>query len=272
MTLKYLRQLCYFNRMPWSRNLAFWVLGGISRLTRNLPWLKKEVEIRRVGNQAKFKIRANTSDKLIISEVWELREYNDSSNLAIKPDYKVVVIGAQIGVYTVLAAKKAYRGKIYSYEPYPESFSLLRENVVLNHLKNVRLFNMAVSGTTGNKILYVSRSNTGAHSLFPDSGKRRVEVKTITLDKLISDNKLKAIDLLKIDVEGSEYEIILKASDKTLKKIRRIIMEYHDHIVPGMKHGLIMNRLRVAGFEVKDKGYFMQRELLKTGFIEAVRR
>lgn len=258
--------------MPWSKNIAFWILGGISRLTRNLPWLKKEIVIRRVGNQAKFKIRANTSDRLIISEVWELREYNDSSNLAIKPDYKVVVIGAQIGVYTVLAAKKAHRGKVYSYEPFSESFALLKENVALNNLKNVRVFNMAVSGSPGKNILYVSQSNTGAHSLFPDPGKRKVEVKTTTLDKVISENKLKAIDLLKIDVEGSEYEIILGASDKTLGKIKRIIMEYHDHIVPGMKHTMIMDRLKKAGFEVKDKGYFMQRELLKTGFIEAIKR
>jgi len=171
-----------------------------------------------------------------------------------------------------LAAKKAYKGKVYSYEPYPESFDLLKQNVALNRLKNVQLFNMAVSDTTGKKILYVSLSNTGAHSLFPDPGKRKVEVKTTTLDKVISENKLGEIDLLKIDVEGSEYEIILKAPDKTLKRIRRIIMEYHDHIVSGMKHTMIMERLKRVGFEVKDKGYFMQRELLKTGFIEAVNR
>lgn len=258
--------------MPITRHIAFWILGGISRLTRNLPWMKKDIVIRNVGDQAKFKIRANTSDRLIISEVWELREYNGSSDLAIKPDYRVVVIGAQIGVYTVLAAKKAYRGKVYSYEPFPESFALLKENVALNHLKNVLVFNTAVSGTSGKKILYVSQSNTGAHSLFPDPGKRRVEVKTITLDKLISDNKLKAIDLLKIDVEGSEYEIILNSSKNTLARIKRIIMEYHDHIVPGMRHTMIMEKLGQAGFEVKDKGYFMQRELLKTGFIEAIKR
>ena len=258
--------------MPWNKNIAFWVLGGVSRLTRNLPWLKKDVVIRKVGNQAKFKIRANTSDRLIISEVWELREYNDSSDLAIKPDYRVVVIGAQIGVYTVLAAKKAYRGKVYSYEPFSESFALLKENVALNGLKNVRVFNDAVSGRAGKKTLYVSHSNTGAHSLFPDPSKKRVEVQTTTLEKIMVTNKLKGIDLLKIDVEGSEYEIILKARDKALNRVRRIIMEYHDHIVPGMKHTMIMERLKQAGFEVKDKGYFMQRELLKTGFIEAIKR
>ncbi|TSC85744.1 MAG: FkbM family methyltransferase [Microgenomates group bacterium Gr01-1014_16] len=258
--------------MPWNKNVSFWILGGISRLTRNFPGLKKDVVVHKIGNQAKFKIRANTSDRLIISEVWELREYNDSSDLAIKPDYNVVVIGAQIGVYTTLAAQKAYRGKVYSYEPFPESFALLKENVAFNGLKNVRAFNVAVSDSIKKKILYVSSSNTGAHSLFPDNTKRKLEVKTTTLAKVISDNKLKQIDLLKMDVEGCEYEIFLNASDKTLKKIRRIIMEYHNHIVPGMKHTMIMKRLNKAGFEVKDKGYFMQRELLKTGFIEAIKR
>ncbi|MBI2587382.1 FkbM family methyltransferase, partial [Candidatus Amesbacteria bacterium] len=229
--------------MLLTRHVAFWILGGISRLTRNLPGLKKEVVICRVGSLAKFKIRANTSDRLIISEVWELREYNDSPELTIGPRDRVVVIGAQIGVYSVLAAKKAYRGKIFSYEPYQENFALLKENVALNHLKNVRMFKMAVSGTAGKKMLYVSRSNTGAHTLFPDSRKKGVEIITTTLEKLISDNKLAVIDLLKIDVEGSEYEIILSASDRTLKKIRRIIMEYHDHIGPGMNHTMIMERL-----------------------------
>lgn len=258
--------------MPLTRHMAFWILGGISRLTRNLPGLKKDIVIRKVGDQAKFKIRSNTSDRLIISEVWELREYNDSSNLAIKPDYKVVVIGAQIGVYTVLAAQKAYRGKVYSYEPYSESFALLNDNIALNNLKNVRPFNQAVCETSGKKILYVSSSNTGAHSLFTDTSKKRVEVQTTTLEKIMKTNKLKQVDLLKIDVEGSEYEIILNTPDRTVQKIKRIIMEYHDHIVPGMKHGMITDRLRKLGFEVKDKGYFMQRELLKTGFIEAIKR
>src|SRR3989344_691845 len=258
--------------MPLTRHIAFWILGGISRLMRNFPWLKKDIVVHNVGNQAKFKIRANTSDRLIISEVWELREYNDSSDLAIKPDYNVVVIGAQIGIYTVLAAKKAFRGKVYSYEPFPESFALLKENVAFNNLKNVRAYNMAVSSSVGKKILYVSPTNTGAHSLFPDSAKRKLEVKTTTLDKIISDNSLKQIDLLKMDVDGCEYEIFLNASDKTLKKIQRIIMEYHNHIVPGMKHTMIMEKLKQAEFEVKDKGYFMQRELLKTGFIEAIKR
>lgn len=258
--------------MDLVNDVKFWVLGGWSRLTRNIPGLRHDVITVDIDNFVKYKIRANTSDRLVISEVWDLHEYNDSHKLAIKPNYTVLVIGAQIGVFSVMAGKKAKSGKVYSFEPFIENYKLLVENISLNKLKNVKPIMMAVTSKSGERYLNISSSNTGAHSIFATPNGHQVKIKTTTLEKFIVENKIKNIDLLKMDCEGAEYDIFLNASKKVLSKIDRIIMEFHDDLVPGFDHQMLVKYLEENGFEVKVKGFIGQIPLLKTGFIEAIRR
>jgi len=82
-------------------------------------------------------------------------------------------------------------------------------------------------------------------------------------------NRIKRIDLLKIDAEGAEYDILLGLKD--LSPIGSIILEYHDYLDHGHTFREIMEKLSANGFKVKVGGPRLHRLLLRTGYIVAER-
>jgi phenylpropionate dioxygenase-like ring-hydroxylating dioxygenase large terminal subunit len=104
---------------------------------------------------------------------------------------------------------------------------------------------------SGAKRIYLSDSNTGEHSFVFKGGKKNfIDVPTTSLDKFISENKIKRIDFLKMDCEGAEYEILFGSRPETLRKISRISMEYHP-IDSRRNAGTLKKFLIKNGFEVK---------------------
>jgi hypothetical protein len=76
-----------------------------------------------------------------------------------------------------------------------------------------------------------------------------LEVPSTSLDAIFAEREIEQCDLLKMDCEGAEYEILFAASDDTLRRIRRIVLEYHDWVVP-FGHRDLARMLRERGFEV----------------------
>ena len=123
----------------------------------------------------------------------------------IKEGDTVVDLGANIGYYTLLAARLVgKKGKVYAFEPEPTNYSLLLKNIELNGYDNVFAVQKAVSNVTGTVRLFLDDKDTGAHTIYQPGGKRKsVEVESITLDEFFKDKKHN-IDVVKIDVEGAE--------------------------------------------------------------------
>jgi FkbM family methyltransferase len=123
----------------------------------------------------------------------------------------IVEAGANIGYYTLLmAAAQPENGVIHAFEPRPEVFARLAENVALNRTASVRLNQAAVSDTEGEATLYLPDSgNREMASL--DRGfaptTRSVQVQTIRLDRYCAVHAA-AVDLVKLDVEGSEVRAL----------------------------------------------------------------
>jgi FkbM family methyltransferase len=167
----------------------------------------------------------------------------------------VVDLGANVGVFSVRIAPFARR--VIAYEPHPELFGQLVKN--LGGRRNVEAVQAAVSGASGTLRLYEPSNpgQSGTHSLHPESGgymsERFVEVRAITLDELFERHAIEVCDLLKLDVEGAEYEILHGASPSTLARIRRIYGEYHDvrRDDPRTRCAAFTAFLREAGFDVE---------------------
>jgi len=86
------------------------------------------------------------------------------SNLS--PSDVFVDIGANSGYYTLLASKiVGEHGKVYSFEPHPDTYKRLVQNIMLNSLNNVHTFNYAASSFDGEGELFVSKSSDGLNSL-----------------------------------------------------------------------------------------------------------
>jgi FkbM family methyltransferase len=123
----------------------------------------------------------------------------------IKPGQTVLDIGANIGYYTLIAAKLAGpKGKVYAFEPDPDNFALLKKNVETNGYNNVVLVNKAVSDKTKTAQLFLNKTNKGDHRLYDSKdGRPSISVQTIKLDDFFK--KLdKKIHFIKMDIQGSE--------------------------------------------------------------------
>jgi len=122
---------------------------------------------------------------------------NEYSSLNIDPNDVVYNVGANIGVFTLLTAKKAKF--VVSIEPEKENFEILRLNVERNGLNNVILVNKAVGDAKGK----VSMSSTGVGaSIIPGN-----DVELTTLDNIIEETG-KIPDVIKMDIEGYEVKAL----------------------------------------------------------------
>lgn len=152
----------------------------------------------------------------------------------------IIDCGANIGMAT-LFFKKLYPGsRIIAFEPNPFAFRLLEKNISINRIKNVVLYNEALSTTEGTVSFFMNDDKgTLIGSLIRERGGNiTFDVKARKLSDVIAEINP---DLVKIDVEGAEHEIIedLQKAGK-LSVASRYIIEYH-HQINGQKP-------RLAGF------------------------
>lgn len=137
----------------------------------------------------------------------------------------VVDIGASIGYYTLIAAKKVGKtGLVLAFEPEPVSFKMLIENIESNQLKNVKAYQIAISDENGENTLHVPVFGIAGSTFAPLRHQTKLlKVKTIMLDDFVQD----CIDIIKIDIEGAEVKAF-HGMKRILKEDRpKIICEVH---------------------------------------------
>jgi FkbM family methyltransferase len=161
--------------------------------------------------------------------VWELdviQKFVDQ----IQNDFVVLDIGANTGLFS-LAAKYYENTKWHLFEPDPFNYSSLQENLKINEIENVSLYEEAMGDKVGKEILKICSIHRGLNTIgkdvkrFSESESIDHPVKMNTIDNLFLDTK---IDLIKIDTEGSEYDIIVGGIE-TIKKYKpKILLEYNE--------------------------------------------
>jgi len=187
----------------------------------------KNNSIRKVDNLI-IKFRKDTTDEFIISEIFTKKEY-DVKEFDIIKNPIIVDVGAHIGCFTLKMAKIFKDGNVFSFEPMKSNFNLLLENIELNKLSNVSIFNLGVARNEGKDKLNIDDNNTGGHSIIYTPSSNLEIIECITLENIFEDNNISEIDLLKLDCEGAEYQILYNLPDDYFKKIKNIILEYHDY-------------------------------------------
>jgi FkbM family methyltransferase len=169
-------------------------------------------------------------------------------------DRVIVDLGANIGLFTLYAARCAPDANILAVEPFPSTFSRLVANIRDRKLEDrVVCANFAASGTNGSRLMAAAAVSSQRNALAPSSPASAaisgIRVAAKTLEAILDENKLAQVDLLKVDIEGSEYEVVLSSSQNVLGRIRRIALEYHGDCAPYCKQQLF-DHLRDARFAV----------------------
>jgi FkbM family methyltransferase len=143
-------------------------------------------------------------------------------------DKLIIDAGANIGAFTLYAMERAPTATIVAIEPYPDTFLRLEEAVrSAGGLDRVRLMNTALSSEPG--VVRMQAHNIGSQFrcvLDDDSALPARTVPACTLEQIVSGLN-RDIDLLKIDIEGSEYRALLGTPREVFAGIRRLVLEFH---------------------------------------------
>lgn len=128
----------------------------------------------------------------------------------------------------------------------------------LNPKENYVLYNKAVSEISNQDITFYedTKSPYNGSKIFNYFNGVEHKIKTISLEDLMFENNIDYIDILKIDIEGSEYEVMANISDECYSKIKQITVEFHDFVDPDLKvkTNEIITKLEMLGFNRISKG------------------
>lgn len=210
-----------------------------------------------------FSMILDPEDKIIsrtiaVSGWWEPSETKFLKKI-VKEGMTAVDIGANIGYFTILLSKLVGpNGRVISFEPNPNSFSILKRNIMENKLDNVLPVQKAVTNYEGKTKLYVSTDNHGDNRIFgfqieeTDENRHEIIVDTTFLDRELLNEK---IDVMKIDAQGSELHI-MEGGTETIQKNRalKIILEFWPVAltVQGKRPRDLLTKIHKLGFNIYD--------------------
>jgi FkbM family methyltransferase len=176
----------------------------------------------------------------------------------LQQDSVFIDIGTNKGIYLYQAEKVIQSGRIIGFEPNKKLVDFC------NYLfKTARVYPFAVSSTSGVSVLNIPKKGNGLQDTRASlealgDDVEKIEIETITLDSWVAEQKLSKIDLIKIDVEGHEFDSI-KGCENILKNIRPIfIIEIELRHAKYPIHD-IFNFITAFGYDV----FYFDRKTLK---------
>lgn len=208
---------------------TFKVIKNIPLFILDLGGLVKHGELTyELWNGLKFVVRPSSTDAAEVVVINSDYEY-PKKYFPKKSNSVILDIGANIGAFSLYINTIVPNLKIYAIEPSSQNMKLLKKNILINEGKNIRTFQLAISDRNGFGNLDISKE-FDSFSLVIDKQKTSTteRVKLNTLNYFCVQNKIKKIDLLKIDIEGGEYALFKKSMSLIKKNVRTIIVESHD--------------------------------------------
>jgi FkbM family methyltransferase len=179
-------------------------------------------------------IRRGTTDLKCLLKVFLSNEYH----LPFEMSPRVIVdAGANIGMATLFFAARFPDACIVAIEPEASNFELLKQNCA--GLSNVMLVQAALWPQEQRLWLSDSYSEEWAFQVATHASpasKNLGEVRAITIGQILRQLHTDRIDLLKLDIEGSEFELFSNNADQWLDHVRLIAIELHDCLRPGCAH------------------------------------
>jgi FkbM family methyltransferase len=178
-------------------------------------------------------------EKLILKDIndnsystfWEIfinKDYEKEDMCVVEPNDVVLDIGANYGFFTLYSLNKG-ASKVYSVEPFTTAYNHIK--TLSDVYSNITPINKAISEHDGNVKMYINQE-TSAINCVTNYGEYfgrtsdEITVESISINNLLSEIN-ETIDFLKVDCEGSEFELFKTISVENLKKIKKMVIESH---------------------------------------------
>lgn len=200
------------------------------------------------GNNWQFNLR-DEADQSVFNEIFKFHEYRRADEVIQNAKDPIVDVGAHAGFFAMHARSLNKQVKIFAIEPEPENIKALKNHLKENKISKVEVIEAALALESGSRQLVVAPDSHN-HRLGLDFERipGSIKVKAVSFADLLKQNKIKKISLLKMDIEGGEYEVFDSMGEKDLSVVNYIILEYHEG---REKSKQIEERLRMSGFGVQ---------------------
>lgn len=204
---------------------------------------------------SKLSMRIDDSDIRVFKQIFVDNEY-DSLNLPKVVD-TIVDLGANIGLSALFFMKKYPDARIIAVEPDAINFEIMKRNLE-DYSSQVTLLNAAIWPSDGEVSLVEhdeSNEGLGAWGYRTETLTEGAEgsVSAISIPTLMKQSSINYIDILKVDIEGAEYELFEKGYESWLDKVGLIIIETHDRFKPNSE-AMVRNALKGRFTELPLKG------------------
>jgi FkbM family methyltransferase len=215
-----------------------------------------------------FKVayRSGTADEKVIAHSFA----NDIFFVAL-PQYLpgpadvMIDVGAHIGTFSLMSARKSPRGRVFAIEASRETYDYLRINIALNGADTVSAHHLALLDRPGTTWLHHDRGNWG-HSVMKRLSGRGEEVATDSLAGFMAKNAITHCDFMKFNCEGAEFPILLSTPVEVLSRVDQMLVLYHLDLAETANLESLLNHLAAAGFRCE-----VQRKRETRGWIIATK-
>ncbi len=174
-------------------------------------------------------------------------------------------IGANTGLYSIIAASVYPEKRIYAFEPIQEILKILNRNISLNKINNIKVIPQALAENEGIGKIYIPEMGGNiptSASLLKDfrPSTKEIDLRTTTLDAFIQSHGITSVDLIKIDTEGTEHKIFQGAKNTFQQNQPIIICE----VLKGLTEKFLMPILKSQGylyFWITPEGLIQKKEI-----------
>lgn len=189
---------------------------------------KKVLALKAPGLDHKIYIRTTPCDLQVFTQIFILKEYATGAEKEINT---IIDCGANIGLASLFFISKFPKVRIVAIEPEENNFKMLERN--LAHYKNVTCIKKAIWDKPAS-LQIINHTRGDAGFIIKESPALLTgNIEAISINEIINEFHLDNIDILKIDIEGSEEQVFLNCDD-WLPKVSTIFCEIHENLKPGL--------------------------------------
>lgn len=232
-SIQELKRLTFTEGVFSSLSFLSWSLDQyvFLRLAQRLVYDRMNGYVLKKLKNSSVRMILNASDTGISQELMRKGSHEPLSTKILMDNLhegmRIADVGANLGYFALQEAKAVGpKGIVYAIEPISQNFFLLKQNVALNNLKNIQVFNLAIGDEDGSLDLFLSYASNWASAFkTPINIDQKITVPSKRLDTFLKDKG--KVDLVRMDVEGYETKIVDGMEETLKQKNLTLFIEIH---------------------------------------------
>jgi FkbM family methyltransferase len=173
--------------------------------------------------------QAGPQSQALVNEIFSDNYKVIESGITFSPNDVILDIGACEGMFSIMMAKLFPFTRVIALEPIPRTYHMMMRNIGLNACQNIDAYNIGGGKLTGKHPMFMCKNDVSgggsAVMTFNPDQHEVIEVDVINMDDLWKREELDRVRLLKIDIEGLEYEVLYHSN--VLPLVDYLVGEFH---------------------------------------------